>query len=170
MSETQVEPWLRGTHTDVEPVRRAVLHAIELAREDVVRWCAPLDSEAVEMGPLGLPSAAFQMRHIARSLDRLMTYAEGGALTEEQLVALRSEHVTGGEPLQEFTAAVERAIERLLTFSPEQFGEARGVGRSMLPTTVAGLLIHIAEHTQRHVGQAISTVKMVVALRDAERS
>ena len=170
MAETQVEPWLRGTHTDLEPVRRAVLHALELAREDVKRWCAPLDSEAVEAEPLGLPSAAFQMRHIARSLDRLMTYAEGRALAEEQLVALRSEHVAGGEPLAEFTVAIERAIQRLLAFSPGQFGEARGVGRDRLPTTVAGLLIHIAEHTQRHVGQAITTAKVVAALRDAEKS
>ena len=27
----QTEPWLRGTLTEVEPVRRAVLHALELA-------------------------------------------------------------------------------------------------------------------------------------------
>ena len=166
IAEMQVEPWLRGTHTDVEPVRRAVLHALELAREDVVRWCGSLDGQDAETEPLGLPSIAFQMRHIARSLDRLMTYAEGRGLTEEQLLALREECVIGGEPLREFTQAVERATERLLAFSPQQFAEPRDVGRAMLPTTVAGLLIHIAEHTQRHVGQAITTAKLVVALRD----
>jgi hypothetical protein len=32
--------------------------------------------------------------------------------------------------------------------------------RHMLPTTVAGLLMHIAEHTARHVGQAISAAKL----------
>ena len=170
MAEAQVEPWLRGTHTDVEPVLRAVLHALELAREDVVRWCGPLDHEALEAEPLGLPSAAFQMRHIARSLDRLMTYAEGRALTEEQLLALRSEHVEGEEPLREFTDGVDRAVERLLAFRPEQFADARGVGRALLPATVAGLLIHIAEHTQRHVGQAITTAKVVIALRESEAS
>lgn len=168
--EPQVEPWLRGTHTDVEPVRRAVLHALELAREDVVRWCGSLDSEALEAEPLGLPSAAFQVRHIARSLDRLMTYAEGRALTDEQLLALRSEHVDGGDSMREFTRAIDRAVERLLAFSPEQFGKPRGVGRALLPTTVAGLLIHIAEHTQRHVGQAITTAKVVLALRESEAS
>ena len=166
----QVEPWLRGTHTDVGPLRRAVLHALELAREDVVRWCDALDSEAAESEPLGLPSVAFQMRHIARSLDRLMTYAEGRSLAEAQLLALGQERVPGGDPLREFHAAVDRAIERLLAFTPEQFGAPRGVGRAMLPTTVAGLLIHIAEHTQRHVGQAITTAKVVIALRVAEGS
>jgi uncharacterized damage-inducible protein DinB len=37
--------------------------------------------------------------------------------------------------------------------------DAREVGRRRLPTTVIGLLTHIAEHTQRHVGQAITAAK-----------
>jgi len=35
------------------------------------------------------------------------------------------------------------------------------VGRRKLPTTVVGLLIHLAEHTQRHLGQAITTAKFL---------
>lgn len=170
MPEQQVEPWLRGTHTDVEPVRRAVLHALELAREDVLRWCGPMDAEMLETKPLELPSAAFQMRHIARSLDRLMTYAEGGSLTESQLLQLREEHQRSDSVLKEFGGAIDRTTQRLLAFGPEQFAEPRGVGRAMLPSTVAGLLIHIAEHTQRHVGQAITTAKVVIALHGAESS
>jgi uncharacterized damage-inducible protein DinB len=42
---------------------------------------------------------------------------------------------------------------------PATLGDARTVGRKRLPTTVIGLLTHIAEHTQRHVGQAIVTAK-----------
>jgi len=34
-----------------------------------------------------------------------------------------------------------------------------------LPTTVGGLLVHVADHTQRHVGQAVTTAKIVVAQR-----
>lgn len=170
MPEQQVEPWLRGTHTEVEPVRRAVLHALELAREDVLLWCGPLDAELLETKPLGLPSAAFQMRHIARSLDRLMTYAEGRSLTESQLLALREEHLRSDGVVREFEDAIDAATERMLAFVQEQFVQPRGVGRAMLPTTVAGLLIHIAEHTQRHVGQAITTAKIVRALHEAESS
>jgi uncharacterized damage-inducible protein DinB len=165
-----VEPWLRGTHTDVDPLRRAVLHALELAREDVVRWCGALDEAELEAEVLGLPPVGFQLRHIARSLDRLMTYAEGSPLSEAQLVALRLERQAEGDALGEAQQGIARAIERLMEFVPSQFVEARGVGRVMLPATVAGLLIHIAEHTQRHVGQAITTAKVVVALRDAEES
>ena len=37
--------------------------------------------------------------------------------------------------------------------------DARSVGRAGLPATVLGLLVHAAEHTTRHVGQLITTVK-----------
>jgi hypothetical protein len=39
------EPWLRGTLADVPAVQRGVLHALELAREDLERWCDGLSDE-----------------------------------------------------------------------------------------------------------------------------
>ncbi len=173
MAEHEVEPWLRGTHTDVDPVRRAVLHALELAEEDVLRWTRGLDVEALETEPMGLPSVAFQMRHIARSLDRLTTYAAGRALSQEQLRALQEEVLPGEDRealMAEFVGAVRRVEDFMMGLAVEELSAARTVGRRGLPTTVAGLLIHIAEHTQRHVGQAITTAKLVVALRDNEVS
>jgi uncharacterized damage-inducible protein DinB len=158
-----VEPWLRRTLLDVEPVRRAVLHALELAAEDGERWAAGLDDAAMFARPHGLPHVAFQLRHIVRSLDRLLTYAEGRPLSQEQLEALYSESSDGtaAEVLAEFRAAIARAMERVLAIQPSSFAEPRGVGRQRLPATVAGLLIHCAEHTQRHVGQMVTTVKVV---------
>src|SRR5580658_8502456 len=90
-----VEPWLRGTLEELDPVRRAVLHALELAREDVARWCDALSDAELEAALLGLPAVGFQMRHMVRSLDRLLTYAEGRQLSEEQMSALTSEMVAG---------------------------------------------------------------------------
>src|SRR5258707_1498708 len=83
-----VEPWLRGTLAEVDTVRRGVLHALELAREDVARWCGDLTAGQLEARPFGLPSVGFQMRHMVRSLDRLLRYAEGRKLTDGQLGAL----------------------------------------------------------------------------------
>ena len=113
--------------------------------------------------PFELPHVAFQLRHIVRSLDRLLTYAKGRALTEEQLAALKTEMDVGTVAvfMGVFRTGLELARGRVLAVNPEAFGEARGVGRKMLPTTVVGLLIHCAEHTQRHVGQMVTTVKVV---------
>jgi uncharacterized damage-inducible protein DinB len=157
------EPWMRGTHQQLDVVRRAVIHALELAEEDVERWCAGLSDEEMFEGPYGLTPVAFHLRHIVRSLDRLLTYAEDRALDEAQLRALKTEMEVGlaAEVLSEFRKGVARAKERVQAFAPESYEEARGVGRRRLPTTVGGLLIHCAEHTSRHVGQAVTTAKVV---------
>ena len=163
-----VEPWLRGTLAEVEAVRRGVLHALELAREDVARWTGGLSDEELEARPFGLPSVGFQMRHIVRSLDRLLIYADGRQLSAEQLAALKSEIESSGSQVDlfaEFERGIESAIVRVRAIAQESFAEARGVGRKMLPTTMGGLLVHCADHTQRHVGQLVTTAKVVIAMR-----
>jgi uncharacterized damage-inducible protein DinB len=170
MQESQPEPWLRGTHSETPAVPRAVLHAIELAQEDVTFWCSELSEEELLATPSGLPSVAFHLRHIARSLDRLLTYAEGHQLDEQQLQALRSEasaECSKAEIFSELSAALTSSCSRILKLDEKSvtLNQSRTVGRKNLPTTVAGLLVHIADHTQRHVGQTITTAKMILAQR-----
>jgi len=38
------------------------------------------------------------------------------------------------------------------------------VGRAQLPSTVIGLLVHAAEHTMRHTGQLMVTVRFLVSI------
>jgi uncharacterized damage-inducible protein DinB len=168
MSETNLEPWLRGTLTELGAVHRGVIHALELAEEDVAKWCGGLTDAELNERPFGLPPVAFQLRHIARSLDRLLTYTEGGQLSGEQVAALKSEMETGatGEPLfAEFREEIAKSTDRVRTLASADIDQPRGVGRKQLPTTVGGLLVHIADHTQRHTGQAITTAKVLLALR-----
>jgi hypothetical protein len=163
-----VEPWLRGTLTEVDSVRRQVLHALDLASEDVERWCAGLSDTEMNARPFELAPVAFHLRHIGRSLDRLLTYAEGRALSGAQMDALASEmapRAFAEEVLAEVRAALGEAHKRILMISQSSYEEKRGVGRALLPSTVGGLLVHCAEHTQRHVGQAITTVKVVVGVQ-----
>lgn len=167
MADQRVEPWLRGTHADVDAVRRAVLHALELAAEDIARWSEGLNGEEMEARPMELPSVGFHLRHVARSLDRLLTYADGQQLTARQLKLLKTEEefVDREATLMEFAEAIEVSTRRVLSFSEKSYDQPRAVGRKKLPTTVGGLLIHCADHTQRHVGQAIITAKVVMAMR-----
>jgi uncharacterized damage-inducible protein DinB len=163
-----VEPWLRGTLTEIDALRRQVLHAFELAAEDVERWCAKLSDAEMNSRPYGIAPVAFHLRHIARSLDRLLTYAEGGTLNGAQMDALSSEMESGAFAevvLSEVRAGLGEAKRRVLMTSERSYEEPRGVGRAMLPSTVGGLLVHCAEHTQRHIGQAVTTAKVVMGLR-----
>lgn len=162
------EPWLRGTLTDVKAVPRAVLHALELAGEDLNKWCAPLTETELNAHPHTLPSVAFQLRHIARSIDRLLTYAEGDALSAEQLDALRQESQSCISPqtlFDELSQTLERAARRVRALAKSDLEQPRSVGKKALPTTLGGLLVHVADHTQRHVGQAITTTKVLLAAR-----
>jgi uncharacterized damage-inducible protein DinB len=165
------EPWLRGTHADVPAAGRAVLHALELALDDLRKWTAGLTDAEIHAQPLGLPSVAFLLRHIAGSVDRILTYAEGNQLSDEQLSSLKSE--SGGEgkqeTLAELLAAVENSLrnaaERVRTLAAADLNTPRTVGRKQLPTSLGGAMIHVADHTQRHVGQVVTTAKVVKALR-----
>jgi len=163
-----IEPWLRGTYADVPAVGRAVLHALDLALDDLTKWTEGLTDAEAHARPLGLTSVAFHLRHIARSTDRLLSYAEGKALSAEQLAALKAEQ-SGEETMAELLAEVEIAFsdagDRVRVLATANFDTFRGVGRKQLPTSIGGALIHVADHTQRHVGQVVTTAKVLRALR-----
>lgn len=161
------EPWLRGTLTEIPAVLRAVVHALELAREDLAKWTGSLTDRQLEARPMELASVAFQLRHIAGSLDRLLTYAEGQALASAQTAALRAERSegrSGAELRADLEAAITRSIARVRAMAGQDLEARRSVGARALPTTLGGLLVHVADHTQRHVGQAIVTAKLAARL------
>ena len=163
-----IEPWLRGTLTEVPAVVRAVLHSLELVREDAARFCGGLTDAEMNARPFGVAPVAFHLRHIARSVDRLLTYAEGRTLSDEKTEALRSELDAVSkreEVMSDLEQALRDAERRIRAFDVSRLDEARAVGRKQLPTTVAGLLVHVADHSQRHLGQAITTAKVVVGFK-----
>jgi uncharacterized damage-inducible protein DinB len=162
------EPWLRGTLRDVPAVHRGVLHALQLAQEDLEKWCRPLTEEQLKASPGGVPPVAFHLRHIARSMDRLLTYAEGGQLGEAQVAALKSEldaEVRSEGLFAELERVFVHSAERVRALATADLGAERVVGKKRLSTTLGGLLVHVADHTQRHVGQAITTAKVVAGIK-----
>jgi len=157
---------LRGTYSELPAVLRAVLHAFDLAREDVVQWTDGLGETELHASPLGLSPIAFHMRHIARSLDRLLTYAEGNQLSSDQITAMKTEldpGISREELLAEFHQGLEQAAARVRAFATADLEQPRAVGKKQLPTSVGGLLVHLADHTQRHTGQIVTTAKVLKA-------
>ena len=149
------EPWLRGPIAGLHPVAAHLLYTFEQAREELPKFCVPVDvwRRAGGVAPVG-----FHLRHIAGSVDRLTTYLEGGVLSGGQLLALREEPVAGAS-FDAMMAAMDvqfrRTEEVVRGIAAERYGDARVVGRKRLPTTVGGLIVHMSEHTQRHLGQAV---------------
>ena len=136
---------------------------MEQAREDLGRHTAGLTVNRVWSRAHGLAPLGFHLRHIAGSVERLMSYLEGRPLNAAQMAALDAE-MDPGATIEELLAGVDSALARaeqsIRAIDPATCAQPRWVGRKRLPTTVIGLLVHIAEHTQRHVGQAISAARL----------
>ena len=168
-----IEPWLSGSHAEVPAVPRAVLHALDLALDDLTKWVDGLTDTEIHSAPLGLTPIAFHLRHIAGATDRILTYAEGGQLSAEQLTILKSESAEPSDPaseslavlLAEVESSFSDAADRIRNLATANFDTPRSVGRKQLPTTLGGALIHVTDHTQRHTGQVITTAKLLKALR-----
>lgn len=165
------EVWLRGPLPDVPAVLQPVAHALLQASEEVSALLLDFPDEVLWERPFGLASVGFHLQHLSGVIDRLTTYARGAMLTEAQLHALRMEGAPGAEArtaaqlVATFIARVEHSVAWLAAIDPATVHDARFVGRGKLPSTVLGLLVHAAEHTMRHVGQLIVTVRAVRTLR-----
>jgi len=161
------EVWLRGPVPEVPALLQPVAHALLQCREEFHAVVRSLTPDQIRARPSGAASVSFHVRHAAGSLDRLFTYARGEALSPEQRAALAAEGEAesgtdiGARLLEEFDAAVERALGQLRGTREDSLLEFRGVGRAQLPSTVLGLLFHAAEHTTRHAGQAVTTSRIV---------
>ncbi|MEP6914722.1 MAG: DinB family protein [Acidobacteriota bacterium] len=159
------EVWLRGPIAGIPPLLQPAAHSLLQCREELRAHVPGLTPVQLWARPSGAASVGFHVRHAAGSLDRLLTYARGEPLSAVQLAALDAEldpdlaADAAAQLVRAFDAAVDRALEQLRTTSDATLLEPRGVGRAKLPSTVIGLLFHAAEHTQRHVGQVVTTVK-----------
>ena len=163
---------MRGPIDGVHPLLAPVLYSFQMAREDLAEHTAGLPAASIWATPYGLASVGFHLLHIAGSTSRLMTYLQGRELAAAQLEALAAEEHPSELSREQLLEGVDHAFREaeavVLTIDPATLAETRAVGRKRLPTTVIGLLTHIAEHTQRHVGQAITTAKLAGALRGGE--
>jgi len=163
------EVWLRGPVPDVPPLLQPVAHSLLQCREEAHAALGDLSPVQLTTRPGGAASVAFHLTHAAGSLDRLLTYARGDQLSQEQLAALRAEPdandraVDTDTLLRVFAAAADRALAQLRDTNERDLLEPREVGRGRLPSSVLGLLVHAAEHTQRHLGQAVTTARIVRA-------
>ena len=158
------EPWLRGALPGVSPYVAPLLYSFQMAREDLALHTEGLTPALLWARPGGAAPVGFHIRHAGGSVERLMVYLQGGQLTEQQLAALREE-MTPGAAREELLAELDRALSAAeavaRTLPTDTLTAPRGVGRKQLPTTVIGLIVHMAEHTQRHVGQAVTTARLV---------
>ena len=163
----KAEVWLRGPLSGILPALQPVAHALLQAREELNELTKDFPDALLWNQPAGMASVGFHLEHMAGVLDRLFTYAKGELLSAQQLQALQEEgkpkpqEVTASMLVAQFNSRVELSLAQIKNTPEEELFETRGVGRARIPSTVLGLLVHAAEHTMRHLGQLLVTVKAV---------
>ena len=166
------EVWLRGPLPDMPLLLQPVAHALMQARDEVNALMDGFPDSLLWERPGGndrpVASVGFHLQHLSGVLDRLFTYAQGEILSADQLTALSQE----GKPnpdmpvsvaglVRQLDKQVDTALAQLRTTDERTLTDVRLVGRAQVPSTVIGLLVHSAEHTTRHVGQLLVTVRWV---------
>lgn len=165
MSAPLPEVWLRGPLPNVPALLQPVAHALFQASEELESALRDFPESLLWTRPGNVASVGFHLQHLSGVLDRLVTYARGEGLTETQLASLGAE----GKPdptlhasalLRQFQERVLWVVGELPSFPDAILTEPRPVGRARMPSTVLGLLFHAAEHTQRHLGQLLVTIRL----------
>lgn len=164
MEQQQPEVWMRGPLPNVPILLQPVAHALLQVEEDIQNLLQRVNEEQLWERPGGVASVAFHVQHIAGVIDRMFSYARNEKLSEIQLDYLKQEgkRQTGIDKrrlLLDLRKRVEQALQELSNTPVNELGEARYLGRQRIPTTLIGLLFHAAEHSQRHLGQLLVTVK-----------
>ena len=163
------EYWLRGPVPQVPSFLQPVAHALLQARDEVTGLMENFDDCLLWEKPGGSAAVGFHLQHLSGVVDRLFTYAKGEALTPIQLQQLAAEGrgddttITAKILVRAFQQQVETALDQLRTTDEKTITGERKVGRAGLPSTVLGLLFHAAEHTMRHTGQLLVTVRVLSA-------
>jgi hypothetical protein len=163
------EVWQRGSIPDFPVLLQPIAFALMQAREDVNQFTLDFPDTLLYQRPGGAASPAFHLQHLTGVLDRMFTYAENKPLNEAQLNWLNQEGKIQDQPVSVselvaiFNQQIEISLQKLKAINLDTLTEPRGVGRKQFPSTVFGLLIHAAEHTQRHVGQLLVTIKVLKA-------
>jgi uncharacterized damage-inducible protein DinB len=168
-NQQKPEVWLRGPLEGITPILQPVAHALLQVQEELNRLDETFPTTLLWHKPAGLASVGFHMQHLAGVLDRLLTYAKAGSLSDQQLAYLKQE---GNEPfpgcdfnylLKALNNQLDLALDQIRETDPSTLLDPRGVGRAQIPSTQLGLLFHAAEHSTRHFGQLLVTFKILLA-------
>lgn len=160
------EFWLRGPIDGIPTLLQPAAHALLQSREELGKYTSDFPDSLLWEKPAGCASVGFHMQHITGVVDRMLSYAQEKSLSEQQFQYLRQEgeansKITVADLVSNFNQKVEEALLFFQQIPENDLPLPRTVGRKKLPSTVLGLLFHAAEHSQRHIGQLLVTVRLL---------
>lgn len=163
---TKPEFWLSGPLPDIPGLLQPIAHTLLQVQSELYDIMIGFPEEKLWDKPKGLASVGFHIQHITGVLDRLFTYAHGESLSDSQLLFLKKEGLINQEIhtndlLHQLDLQIKKSCNYLKSIDSETLTQQRLVGRKQIPSTKIGLIFHAAEHSMRHLGQLLVTVKML---------
>lgn len=167
--QNKAEVWQRGPLENMPVLLQPIAHALLQAREELYEIMIGFPEKYLWERPAGVASPAFHLQHLTGVLNRLFTYAKQELLNNTQLYALSIEGnqqettASLSELITLFSQQVDLCLNELSTVNIDSLTEVRTVGRKQIPSSLIGLYVHAAEHTMRHIGQLLVTVRILKA-------
>ena len=167
----EAEFWMRGPVDGVPPLLQPVAHSLLQMNAEFGDCLEAFPSDRLWEKPFQMASVGFHVLHVIGVIDRMFTYGEEKMLSEEQFLYLEEEsqehpELNSQELKNRLNSAVGIAIEKLKSVNILELTETRYLGRKRISVTLIGLLFHSAEHSMRHLGQALVTAKMLTNLQN----
>lgn len=165
--ENRREVWQRGPIENVPALLQPVAHALLEASEEAQGIMEGFPENLLWERPAGVASPAFHLQHIRGVIDRLFTYARKELLSDKQMDEISMEgnkektSLSMKQMLDQLNNRITDAVNELKNVNPDSLTEFRGIGRKQIPTTLLGLYVHSAEHSMRHIGQLLVTVRVL---------
>lgn len=156
------EAWQRGPVPGISNELQPAAHALLHAREDIDRVVLGIRAEDLWSKPGASASLGYHLLHLAGSTHRLLSYARGEELTDEQRLWLEREKspqpgMVLAELVHHVNQALDAALAQLRDTPASSLDDVRTIGRAQIRVTLRGLLFHIGEHAARHAGQIVTT-------------
>jgi uncharacterized damage-inducible protein DinB len=160
------EVWLEGPIPGIPFLLQPAAHALLQTEKELIKCMDGFPDSLLWETVAGRASVGFHLQHLSGVLDRLNTYARELPLSDYQFTYLENEKkadpsLTCTELVKRFSKKVALTLDQFSKTTEEQLKEFRTVGRKKLPSTVLGLYFHMAEHSQRHLGQILVTVSVL---------
>lgn len=169
--ENRKELWQRGPIENVPALLQPVVHSLLEVNEEAQSIMKDFPETLLWERLAGVASPAFHLQHIRGVIDRLFTYARKELLNETQMqdLSIEGDKEKTCLSLQQLLAQLDKriteAVDELKNVNPDSLTEPRGIGCKQMPTTLIGLYVHIAEHSMRHIGQLLVTVRVLKGLQ-----
>ena len=132
------EAWLSGPIPNIPFMLQPAAHALLQLDKELKECLVDFPDDLLWQTVAGRASVGFHLQHLYGVADRLITYAQGSALSEEQFDFLKNEktaqsNLSTERLVERFSEKIQNLLHIFSRTSENELKQKRTVGRKKLP-------------------------------------